>query len=266
MPATLKRALADSFALDHPDVPWQFPATLPSVRDLREGIEILTEATARCSRKHAAFCLAKLSIAFESGTKLSADDARMRVEIWLEACGDVPDDLWSKATIATIQTSKWMPKPAEFRAQVEAELDARNKQLMRCRAMLDKSGQAPVVGEFQRDPEDVRLRTIRDSWRRLGNLPRAAKAERDLAKLEDREVEDWVNALPEPEPVQAPIDKPASPSFLAQQAKTRDRLAKLARGSRAKQGFKPEPETLGDMLDDMPEAPPVGDYGHLATG
>jgi hypothetical protein len=68
--------------------------------------------------------------------------------------------LWSIATLATIQGSQWMSKPAEFRKLVQAKVDQRRRRKERCRAMLDAlggQGQKP----FQREPVPVRARPAR---------------------------------------------------------------------------------------------------------
>lgn len=191
--------MADSLSLEHPDLPWALPAVLPSVADLRTAIEIL-ETQSTTSRKHMAWCLSKLAMAFEPNSRMSDQDTKFRAEIWAEACGDLGEELWSKATLDAIQDLKWMPKPAEFRKFVDHKLAERTRRLQRCRQMLEAQGEQFGGGiridprrpqPFVREPEDVRLRTLRDTLRKVGKEDRAAGYERQLAALEHREPEDW---------------------------------------------------------------------------
>jgi len=105
--------------------------------------------------------------------------------VWLEANSDLGDALWSMATLAAIQGSRWMPKPAEFRKLVQARLDERQRRTERCRVMLDalgRQGQKP----FQREPVTVRVRGLGDAFRRVGNIAKAALYGRELAEIETR--------------------------------------------------------------------------------
>ena len=67
------------------------------------------------------------------------------------------------------------------------------------RAMLDAmggQGQKP----FQREPLPVRVRGLRDAFRRVGNIAKAALYERELAEIETRA------------PVSSAVDAPAEGS------------------------------------------------------
>jgi hypothetical protein len=129
-------------------------------------------------------------MAFEPNTKLTAEQTRLRLAVWLEANGDLGDELWSIATLAAIQGSQWMPKPAEFRKLVQGKFDERQCRKERCRAMLDAmGGHGPKP--LQREPEPVRVRASRDAFRRIGNLAKAALYERRLAEIETRAPEPW---------------------------------------------------------------------------
>ena len=134
-------------------------------------------------------------MAFEPNTKLTSEQTRLRLAVWLEANGDLGDELWSIATLAAIQGSQWMPKPAEFRKLVQARFDERQRRKERCRAMLDAlGGQGPKP--FQREPVPVRVRASRDAFRRIGNIAKAALYERRLAEIETRAPEAWAVDAP----------------------------------------------------------------------
>lgn len=120
---------------------------------------------------------------------------RLRLAVWLEANSDLGDELWSIATLAAIQGSQWMSKPAEFRKLVQARLDERQRRTERCRATLDAlggQGQKP----FQREFVPVRMRGLRDAFRRVGNITKAGLYERELAEIETRAPEAWAVDAP----------------------------------------------------------------------
>lgn len=199
------------------------PARLPKPADIRDAIM-------RCDRTlegrgvspaHARQCFAKLLAAFEPSAKASGDETRLRMAVWLEACGDLNDALWAAATTEAIQTLKWMPKPAEFRAIVTPQLDLARRQKHR----LEQMAEAVAYGAnkpFVREPDDVRIRGLRDSFRKIGSLHKAAGYERSLARMENREPEDWIHAaavadmgIPISEKPATPPARPPSPEMRA---------------------------------------------------
>ncbi|CAB4167502.1 hypothetical protein UFOVP860_24 [uncultured Caudovirales phage] len=207
MPASLKQVLADPFAFgDHPDVQWRVPEKLPPTQDLALGINILEAQLQRVDRKHAAFCLSKILVGFNE--RKTGDEAKLLLEVWLEANGDLPNDLWSAGVLELLQTHKFgMPKPVHLREAVAARLTERTTKLTRARAMLAKAGQAEKPQEFVKDRQDVRDRTLRDSLLRIGKTDRAAAYERSIAVREGREPEDWARAAVVHRP-SAPVEQP----------------------------------------------------------
>ena len=191
MPPSVERVLADS-APDHPDVAWTRPAALPPAADLERALALLQDE-GRTTEAHVAACFARLVMAFEPNTKLTAEQTRLRLAVWLEANGDLGDALWSAATLEAIRSATWMPRPAEFRKLVQDRLDERARRLQCCRAMLEARRTAGRPQPFRREPEPVRVRTSRDVFRRLGDVVRAAHYERRLAELERRPAEAWAN-------------------------------------------------------------------------
>lgn len=238
MPSTVERALADALSLTHPDVAWSLPEILPSASDLRTAMSVLQAEAAPATPKHVTWCLAKLMMAFEPNVKSSAEETKLRAAVWLEACGDLGDVLWSKATLAAIQGSKWMPKPAEFRKLVERELDTRTKRLNRCKAMLAGHG-APASANapaFVPDSRETILRTTLKWAKARGDTAKAARYERELAQLENRESEAWASeaAANEGEKINMPSDeRPDAPVPLSasMQARTLRSTAQFHRAA-----------------------------------
>lgn len=235
LPSGVERAMADSLSLEHPDVVWTLPPSLPSLADLRVAVEILEGQAAPATRKHIAWCISKLSMAFEPGTKLEPEDMTFRASIWLESCGDLGDELWSAATLAAIQSSKWMPKPAEFRTLVSGKLEARAKRLKRCREMLAaKAKEEPgVAGPVKIIvPKIDQLRKLLREQLDDTSIPEehrqfnAANTERSLAWFEKRRIEPWARDVL----ARMPSAQPARPdrSFHAGAA-ARSVLASMAK-------------------------------------
>ncbi len=189
MPSSVERALADALSLEHPDVAWTPPPRLPSAQDLRTALTVLQPPPA--GEQHIAWCLAKLALAFETASaRLSPEATKLRVELWREANGDLGDELWSKATMAAIRGLKWMPKPAEFRDLVAADLVERGKKLGRCRGMLsaiERATAAPV--ETPTASRLERLRFSRGMFERMGRPIDVARMDREIAKEEGRPAE-----------------------------------------------------------------------------
>lgn len=186
--------LIDLLDVEHADLGWQAPATLPTQHDLRDAIQRCNNTLdGQVTPAHARQCFAKLIMAFEPTSKLTGDETRLRMSVWLEACGDLNDALWTDATTQALQTLKWMPKPAEFRALVSGQIDVARRRMNRLVKMLDLVGR-PVAKPFTREPEGVRLRAMVNSFRKVGDLSKAAQYERRLAAEENREPEAWATA------------------------------------------------------------------------
>lgn len=180
---------------EHPDVPWK-PKAIGTVSDLRAALfRVETLLSGRVTEAYAKQCFAKLMVAFEPNTKLSGDETRMRMAVWLEANGDLPDELWAEATSEAIRGLKWMPKPGEFRDLAVPHIHRAKLRVSRIKAMINAHAQGDMP--YERDPWEVRIKTMRDTFRRIGNVARASMYERQLAEHEGREPEDWAK---EPQP------------------------------------------------------------------
>ena len=136
LPSLVAQALRQAEADHHPDVPWKPPATLPGADALQVALAMLTPRPA--DDRTIASCMAAMVIAFEPNTKLSPEATRLRFTVWKEANADLGNALWQLATERAIRGLRWMPKPAELREQVRAELDARALRHRRCRQMLEE--------------------------------------------------------------------------------------------------------------------------------
>lgn len=183
MPSLVAQALRQAEADHHPDVPWKPPASLPSVDALGVALAMLTPRPA--DERVMASCMAALVIAFEPNTKLSPEATRLRFAVWKETNGDLGNALWQLATERAIRGLRWMPKPAELREQVRAELAARDLRHRRCRQMLDEWARrrnAPVV----RETLEERLRNTVAIYRKHERFADAERVQRKLDQLQGR--------------------------------------------------------------------------------
>lgn len=173
------QALRQAEADHHPDVPWRPPLKLPSTDALQVALAMLTPRPA--DDRTIASCMAALVIAFEPNTRLSPEATRLRFTVWKEANADLGNALWQLATERAIRGLRWMPKPAELREQVRAEVEARSLRHRRCQQMLEEGRRrrnAPVVQETLEE----RLRNTVAIYRKH---ERFADAERVQRKLDD---------------------------------------------------------------------------------
>lgn len=237
-------------------------------RELRTAIETLTPPAV--TPKHAVWCLSKLMLAF--GSKLDAESAKLQGAVWIEACGDLGDELWSKATMALIRGWRRddhfgrLPEPADFREAVATDLAERGKKIARCKALLHGlgGGEPAKPGPFVPEPPLVRLRSMRDSYRKHGYTDRAAKCERELAEAEGRAVEDWALAAGVPTSAgNAQVAPPSRPLSPAMQAATRAAVAEQHRAA----GRHAYADRLEESVRDLgygreaePELEPVDEY------
>lgn len=225
---------------------------LPKPQELRAGIQALEAMRAQTvTPAFARQCLAKLMVAFEPNTKLSAEETKMRAAVWLEANGDLPDELWAEGTTAAIKTLKWMPKPAEFRELVIDRIRRDADRLRKLERMLEEADKIDPAKPFRSEPLDVRLRCMRDSFRKIGDLAKAAKYECDLAKHEKRAPENWATRPHSASATPAP-SRPAEPPKRELPSVVQ---AELLRGQAAvfrrqgNEGMALEAERQADVLD-----------------
>ena len=209
LPASLRRLLADPFSLGSELVQWTPPAVPPETLTLRAARQELERTTQPGSHGHIAWCLGKMAKGM-AHRKADATDWAMRTEAWADACGHFPDDLWSAATLELLQTKTYFPAPAEMVELVGPKLAERRRMLERVNLMLDGRAKIEAPKPFVREPEDVRLRTVKSGWLRIGNFDRANKAEARLAEIENRRSE-----FIEPPARKGPVYAPAEPSVTA---------------------------------------------------
>jgi hypothetical protein len=180
LPSLVAQALRQAEADHHPDVPWKPPATLPNADALRVALAMLTPRAA--DDRTIASCMAALVIAFEPNTKLSPEATRLRFQVWKEANADLGNALWQRATERAIRGLRWMPKPAELREQVKAELDARALRHRRCVQMLEEAARRRNAPPVVQETLEERLSNTVAIYRKHG---RFADAERVQRKLDD---------------------------------------------------------------------------------
>ena len=249
---------------------WTAPTKLPpdcTVGMLRDFVDRLAAALAPAPADTIQACIKALA----HGTAhkaASTKDWQYQTKLYARTLDDIPTDVWFEVTKELLKTYEWFPGTAAIAKRAEPILAERRKQLERARATLAvfDGGQqqlsAPVAtrATFQREPKEVRLRTLRNSLRRVGHHQRAAEHERELAALENREPESWVNhhgADRAPGFVKAPDIKLPAPS-----AKTQAALNRAAAKRHRDQGRVAMAEVLereADALVPLYVEEPLGD-------
>jgi hypothetical protein len=184
LPRLVAQALRQAEADHHPDVPWKPPAALPGAEALRVALAMLTPRPAE--DRTIASCMAALVIAFEPNTKLSPEATRLRFQVWKDANADLGNALWQRATERAIRGLRWMPKPAELREQVKAELDARALRHRRCRQMLEEGERRRNAPPAVQETPEERLRNIVAIYRKHERFADAERVQRRLDELQGR--------------------------------------------------------------------------------
>lgn len=127
-----------------------------------------------------------------------------------------PADIIRDACDAHVKRSKFFPAIAELNEFAEPALALRQRMARRLEVLIKNGGRPPVVAEeFKPEAEDVRLRgAIKRYHDRKGSflehvLKRSAiAAEKRLAEIENRPVEEWaLDVVAEPTP------QPATPTL-----------------------------------------------------
>lgn len=227
---------------------------MPDARDLEVAKRILEQQCEPANGKHIDHCFGRMITAWQ--VKWTDAELSLQRAVWREALGHIPNDLWTQATMHLITHHKFgMPKPAHFMDVIGVQWKARSTKLHRLKAMMG-TGRSKPVTQFEREPRDVRLRSMIASGRKHGRMDMAARAERELADVEGRRPEDW--ALAAERSAQrdgaARIDLPSLPDSPTMQAKLlpgriRYWTAKLGEGSQLVQDLKRQ---LAEVHHDAP--------------
>jgi hypothetical protein len=180
------------------------------VRELDRGLHQARPAVAE-------WCVQKMFVLpTQNGTGVSA---ALMADNFIDVCGHFPEDIWQSTTLELLKTCTWRPSPAQFVAIAEPRHLERKRMLDRVKTLLAPPPEAPKP--FEPEPRAVRLRSMRDSYRKHGYADRAAKFEIELAAVEGREPEDWIRAAVEAgnpasdEKPDAPPTRPPSPEMRA---------------------------------------------------
>lgn len=200
-----------------------------SEADIRAGLAAINEQFRPCGGRYAGEQLALL----RARTKMRADqDGKLLAVAYIDWLAPFPADVAKGACEEWARGHVFFPAWAELEA-ICVRLMAERKALRKALSDLLQPRDKPAVYLGRQIPEtrEQRLRAIRDSYSRIGNPHRSARAERELAELEGREPEAWAVNLPEDQP-QAPVE--SAPFVPGDDAKTQ-RLRDLAAKFRAKQ-------------------------------
>lgn len=176
---------------------------MPKPTELRAWVSTLEAQLEPASSSHIGFLLNTManSMAMRNG---QTQQMASRTDGWLLACGALPADLWTQGCTELLSTKTFMPTPGELMSIVGRKFGERRRMLERARRMLGDDSDAGRPKAFEPEPRTVRLRSMRDSYRKHGFADRAARVEVELAGVEGREPEDWIHAA------QVEVGNPAS--------------------------------------------------------
>lgn len=215
----MRRCLADPFHLGDEIPTWQAPAIPPRNDDVRSAIAILGDTLRPASSKHIAWCVGTMAHAM-GHRKGDALAMALKTEGWLIACGDLPEDLWTEGVKELLQTKTWFPAPAELLAIVGPKFRERRRMLDRAKIMLASvapvASYKPAVAAPVAETPQQRLASSIEIFTRRGMPARAANAERQLAKIENREPADWARIdapTARPTEIASPPAAPESPAM-----------------------------------------------------
>ncbi len=264
LPDSVKRAIADSL-WNSSNGQWELPAKLPPMNDLSAS---LLASEAQCKPIDEDGALKQLSrLMVANNHKLGRDDAQLLLGVWLDANGDLPPDLWEEATLELIKSHPYgMPKPADLRKEVITQFQDRLKNRDRIHRLYDAARAEPAKAIPKPPVETVedRLRSLRDIYLKHNMIDRAARAESDLAKKENREAAAWVwDVLPAPTIAQASDTHPISPPLKSNPSSAASLKRSLASEWR-KRGLNAMADKLmaeAQLIHPLIEYTPEAEYG-----
>lgn len=200
-----------------------------TIADIRAGLAAINEQFRPCGGRFAGEQLALL----RARTKMRADqDGKLLAVAYIDWLAPYPADVAQAACEEWARGHVFFPAWSELEAICIRRM-AKRKALRKAlsEALEPSSPNALYLGRPKPESREERLKTIRDAWLRNANPNRAARAERELAEIEEREPEAWAVNLPDDQPQAAPERAPFTPS---DDAKT-NRMRELAAKFRAKQ-------------------------------
>lgn len=178
----MRDAIADPFALGDQQPAWTPPTVLPSIGEVREALAVLRADLEPTPAKDARWCLGKMRQRFGIGSTEIDGDA------WLKALMAFPRNMIFEAVRIAVTDDK---RPTLESFTRHPGLVRRQTDLARAEAILGKLMAPKPVVAFKREAIEVRLRQLIASALRRNDTATAADWERQLAKAEGREPEDW---------------------------------------------------------------------------
>jgi len=261
--------LADTLSLGEmpspdPMASWSPPAVLPDVARVKAVVTELERGLRPTRPEFLKWICDKLSA-------LPSQNANgVNAALWsdnvIDVCDGYPEDLLQSACLEVLKTRTFRPSPAEIMKVIEAKHSERVRMLARAKRLLPEAPKPAAAAVFVREPQETRLRTLATSLRKVGQHHRAAQHERELAALENREPESWVNDYigdRAPGFVKAPDPKlpPVSPSSQAALLRT---VARKHR-EQGREGLAAMLERQADALAPVYVEEPLGDaHGEAA--
>ena len=185
---------------------WAPPASLPAKPLLTQAlgsVEVFLQPGGESAVVHEMAYMVAGGLAVRSTQDMSIAQERAYLTaqkaFYVELLAHLPADILHQATMTHARQSKWFPAPAELLEVAQSLLEERKAWSERLRRLIALQGAPKAIAAPRRPttPAEIhaerirRVRHSRDGWRRIGRLDNAASNERELAKLEGRDVEPW---------------------------------------------------------------------------
>lgn len=263
LPASARALLADTFSLGDEPGKWEPPPPnlMPARGELERWVSTLTAQLEPASSNHIGFLVNTManSMAMRNG---QTQQMAARTDGWLLACGALPADLWTEGCTDLLRSKTFMPSPGELMALVGRKFEERRRMLKRATRLLGDDPTTSKTQPFVPEERVVRLRSMRDSYRKHGYTARAVGVEIELAAVEGREPEDWIRAAAETgnpmsaEKPDAPPTRPPSPAMRAALAAVLARKHRAAGRTEYADSLARTAKDLGHVEVQLDEPPP----------
>lgn len=225
-----RRLLADTLSLGEAPSPdpfasWTLPCVLPDPDRVKRVIGELDRGLQPTRPEFLKWICDKLS-ALPSQTATGVNAALWTDNV-VDVCEGYPEDLLQAACLEVLKTKTFRPSPAEIVKLIEPKHAERQRMLARARKLLPGP---KAAAEVPRETLPERLRGMIASYRKFPqHQDKAARYERELAAIEEREPEAWAMSAVIVAPGPAPEDRPP---FTPDTSPTTRRLAALAHAHR----------------------------------
>lgn len=218
-------SLGDAAPSPDPFAAWVLPSVLPGADRVKRVIAELDRGLQPTRPEFLKWICDKLA-ALPTQTATGVNAALWTDNV-CDVCDGYPEDLLKAACLELLKTRTFRPSPAEIVKLIEPKHAERKRMLARAQKLLP---QPKAAAEVPRETLPERLRAMVTSYRKFPqHLDKAARYERELAAIEEREPEAWACSVMAVPTGAAPAERPP---FVPDVSPSARRLAALAQAHR----------------------------------